>query len=254
MKPPKMILFDYGQTLICEPSFDGIRGNEALLRHAVKNKNNLNAADLKGFADELFRRTNEVRRLGYETHSRAFNKFLYGYLELEFSLSPLETETVFWEAAAPGTPMPGIDRFLEYINSYGIRSGVISNISFSGEALAERINRLLPENRFEFIIASSEFLLRKPDKMLFEIALKKAGLTSEDVWFCGDNIKADIEGAALAGIFPVWYENLTMENPWKEWPEGLQPCCSHLHIHDWGELINTMEEIRSDPDSGVKND
>lgn len=31
MKKPKMILFDYGQTLVNEQAFDGVKGTEAVL-------------------------------------------------------------------------------------------------------------------------------------------------------------------------------------------------------------------------------
>ena len=172
MRAPKMILFDYGHTLLYEPGFNGAMGNEALLRYATKNKNNLNASELQDFANKIFAQTGEVRSLGYELHNRIFNRFMDEYLELEFSLTPLERETIFWDAAAPGTVMPNADKMLKYINNSGIRSGVISNISFSGEALSERITRLLPENKFEFIIASSEYMFRKPNPMLFELALK----------------------------------------------------------------------------------
>ncbi len=37
MKKPKMILFDYGQTLVNAQSFDGVRRTEAVLQYAVKN-------------------------------------------------------------------------------------------------------------------------------------------------------------------------------------------------------------------------
>jgi len=40
MKTPKMILFDYGQTLIAE-KFDGLKGTEAVLRYATRNKYHL---------------------------------------------------------------------------------------------------------------------------------------------------------------------------------------------------------------------
>ena len=40
MKKPKMILFDYGQTLVNEQCFDGIKGTEAVLKYAKKNKYN----------------------------------------------------------------------------------------------------------------------------------------------------------------------------------------------------------------------
>ena len=43
MKIPKMILFDYGQTLIAEQKFDGVKGTEAVLKYATKNKYNLSA-------------------------------------------------------------------------------------------------------------------------------------------------------------------------------------------------------------------
>ena len=36
MKTPKMILFDYGQTLIAEQKFDGVKGTEAVLQYAVR--------------------------------------------------------------------------------------------------------------------------------------------------------------------------------------------------------------------------
>lgn len=32
MKKPKMILFDYGQTLVNEQLFDGVKGTEAVLK------------------------------------------------------------------------------------------------------------------------------------------------------------------------------------------------------------------------------
>mgnify|MGYP002622665600 CR=1 FL=1 len=137
----------------------------------------------------------------------------------------------------------GIDNRTTYINENGIRSGVISNIGWSGEALTSRINRLLPENTFEFIIASSDYMFRKPNPMLFELALKKAGLQPGDVWFCGDNVKADVVGSAQVGIFPIWYEDETMENPWRAKDDGNVPNCKHLHIHDWLELIEALEEF-----------
>jgi putative hydrolase of the HAD superfamily len=34
-------------------------------------------------------------------------------------------------------------------------------MGWSGKALEARIDRLLPENRFEFVIASSEYMIRK---------------------------------------------------------------------------------------------
>lgn len=76
---------------------------------------------------------------------------------------------------------------LDYINENGIRSAVISNLIWPGIALTERLNRLLPNNRFEFVMTSSDYFMRKPNRILFDIALQKAGVSADKVWYCGDN-------------------------------------------------------------------
>ncbi len=238
-----MILFDYGHTLLYEPDFDSLRGEEALFKHVKSNKNNLLPSQVNDFAQELFAEIGTVREVNLEIHERQFQRFLYEYLEIELSISLSEAERVFWDNTSAGAIMPNADKIIDYINYNDIRSGVISNIGWSGSALTERINRLLPRNKFEFVIASSEYMFRKPNPMLFELALKKAGLPSEDVWFCGDNIEADIEGSASVGNFPIWYEDETVENPWLVHKKEVYPKCEHLHIHDWLELIEVLEGV-----------
>jgi putative hydrolase of the HAD superfamily len=116
-------------------------------------------------------------------------------------------------------------------------------LGWSGKALKARIDRLLPENRFEFLIASSEYMVRKPNPLIFELALKKANLSASDVWFCGDSPTADVEGAASVGVFPIWYEDLTVKNPFRE-SNSNEPNCEHLHINDWRELIDIVEGLK----------
>ena len=53
MKKPKMILFDYGQTLVNEQCFDGIKGTEAVLKYAKKNKYNKSAEEVQVYANKL---------------------------------------------------------------------------------------------------------------------------------------------------------------------------------------------------------
>ena len=54
MQKPKMILFDYGQTLINEKKFDVLKGDEAVLKIAIKNPYNVNAEKLQDQADKIF--------------------------------------------------------------------------------------------------------------------------------------------------------------------------------------------------------
>ena len=140
-----------------------------------------------------------------EIPNTMFTPYLYESQGIEIALSNSEIDTVFWNAAAPGMPTTGIKDFLEYLKNKGIRTGVISNISYASSVVAERINRLLPENSFEFIITSSNYIFRKPNKRIFDLALEKAGLEPDEVWYIGDQYECDVKGALNAGLLPIWY-------------------------------------------------
>lgn len=240
---PKMILFDYGHTLLYEPDWNTARGNAEKLKFAVKNDRNIDAKEIQKFAQTIATDVERIRALDFDVSGQTFDRILYDYLGVEFSLSPREMETVFWNGASMGAVMPDADKLLDYINENSIRSGVISNLMWSSEALAERLNRLLPNNRFEFIMTSSDYLYRKPNRILFEIALRKAGLGAGDVWFCGDNPRADVEGAAGVGIFPVWYDS-SIECEYRDKSKETPPQCEHLYIREWRELITVLEELK----------
>lgn len=227
-----MILFDYGQTLVKEQLFDGVKGTEAVLKFATKNKYNRSAEEVQAYANELNRelgRFDPEKRhlLQVEVPNSMFTKYLYESQGIEVALSPEELDLVFWDAAAPGEATEGIREFLLSLKENQVRTGVISNISYCENAVAKRINHCIPENDFEFIIATSEYLYRKSNKRIFELALEKAELQPEDVWYIGDQYQCDIVGAKEAGLFPVWYvgavdrkyepeeEVFTIEN-WKE--------------------------------------
>ena len=242
MELPEMILFDYGHTLVYEAGFSGINGAKAILKYARYNKNNLSDKDISEFSTKLFTEIAlYARNNGIEVYPHMFQQMLYEYLDIGIDLTPVEMERIFWDHASPGSPMPHILELLDYLNAHHIRTGVVSNILFSGEVLFERINRLLPNNQFEFIMASSEYPYRKPNPILFETALKKAHLTADKVWFCGDNPITDIQGAASVPIYPIWY-NSPQKCPYGN-PE-LKPTIpesDYLHITDWLQLIDVLE-------------
>lgn len=240
MKLPKMIIFDYGHTLGYEPGFDKTRGNQAVFERIKVNRYGKTAEDIQNFANEL---TNEIKlhtNSVVEVHAHIFDRILYEYLGIELDVSLNEIETIFWDNAAPGSIMPDADKLITYVNSRKIRSGVISNITFSGHTLANRLNRLLPDNQFEFIMASSEYVFRKPHRVIFETAIRKSGLKPDEIWYCGDNTRADIIGASNVGIFPVWYES-RLECSYRDKSLDIAPDCTYLHIHEWSELIEILE-------------
>lgn len=244
MNYPKMIIFDYGHTLLYEPDWNTDRGNSALLKYAVKNPNNCTVEDITKGAELIFgEHVAKVRKQGYDISGQIANRTLYDYLGIEFSLSPVEMETVFWDNASLGAIMPGADEILDYLNENGIRTAVISNLLWSGEALAKRLDRLLPNNNFEFVMTSSDYFICKPNRILFDIALQKAGLPVEDVWYCGDNPQNDVEGASQVGMYPVWYDN-SIDKDYIDRANEKQPQCDHFYINEWDEMIEVIEGLK----------
>lgn len=244
MNKPKMILFDYGHTLLYENDHNVERGNKAIYGCITKNPKNISFEEFNRVINDTFARIRESRG-GVDINEDDFLRLCLDYMGVELSVSLQEAERMIWNGISEGAIMPKADKMIDYLNENHIRMGVISNLCWSGRALRERLDRLLPQNRFEFVITSCEYIVRKPDRMLFEIALNKAGLPAGEVWYCGDLIEADVYGAHSADIFPVLYEGETDEpNPFAGQNDGHEVPFSYLHITDWDQLIDVLERMK----------
>lgn len=138
--------------------------------------------------------------------------------------------------------MSGADKLLDFLNDEGIRTAVLSNNGWSGEAIRNRFDRLLPQNRFAFVMSSADYMIRKPDPRLFEIALLKAELDASAVWYVGDSLRADVYGAHAAGLFPVWYAEETMES--RNDDAGIpRPDFDYLRIGRLDDLRRILAEL-----------
>jgi putative hydrolase of the HAD superfamily len=242
MKKPAIIFFDYAQTLLNEAQFNGTAGTEAVLKLAKKNPLNITATELLKFDGKL---NQEIGRYNpnledkylFEIHNHNFLKFLYDYFMLEFDLSFDELETIFWDNAAPCTLTPHIEELLKYLSESNIRTAVVSNISYSGNSLKNRLNKFLPHNNFEFVIASSEYVFRKPHPLIFELALRKANVSQSDAWFCGDSILCDVQGSNTANISAFWYTGAYYNRQ-----NVIPPKSPHIEIDDWLKLVEFIKQ------------
>ena len=68
-------------------------------------------------------------------------------MNIELSVSLEEAESIIWNGVSEGDIMPNANKILDYLNKNDIRSGVISNMCWSGKSLKDRLNRLLPNNK-----------------------------------------------------------------------------------------------------------
>lgn len=235
MQRPEFIIFDYGGTLLTEPETDFLLGEREVFKYIKENPRNASVEEVHDFGMKLFLDARVCRDLGFEIHEWQLLKTKYEHFGIEFSISYPELEKILWDAACPTEkPEPGIADLLLYLKSENIRTGVLSNIGWSGEALKYRIDRFLPNNGFEFVIASSDYGIRKPKPEIFKVALSKTGLPPSLVWHVGDSFECDVIGARSVGITPVYYTKDQNEKI----PEGILKTDSFEKLH---ALISELE-------------
>ena len=243
MKTPKLVLFDYGNTLVYEPLFDKEAGFRAVLEHCTDNPRSVTPEDLAAiYGPALGQLMKASRAAGADLMDMCVKRRIYEDLGLRFDLGQEALELLFWDAAsAEAVPMPGIADFLRELRRRGIPTGVVSNTNFREESMRARLARFLPEHEFAFVLCSCEYGTRKPAGDFFRLALQKAGVKPEEAWYVGDNPRADVFGAHRAGLFPVHYDNPDIPCPYRSPEDELIPDCPHLRITEWGELLSALD-------------
>ena len=242
MEKPEMIIFDYGRTLISQPNYNASNGNKAIYPYIDRNPRNISFEEFDRSNIELFEKIKKERGKYLEIHEHNFLRLFLEYMDISLSVSLEEAEIIIMNGISQGAVVPYADIMIDYLNAKRIRTGVISNNCFSGAALKERFDRLLPGNRFEFVLVSSDYIFRKPHSMMYEIALQKSGLTADKVWYCGDSMENDIYGANGVGMFPVLYEGRTEDETHflSNQSHRDTPDFEYLLIHDWREMMDIL--------------
>ncbi|MDX2049871.1 MAG: HAD family hydrolase [Rickettsiaceae bacterium] len=84
-----------------------------------------------------------------------------------------------------------------------IRLAIISN---SDGRVSSQLELVGYKDIFEFIIDSTIVGSRKPNKEIFEIALNRAGVRSEQAIYIGDLPAVDLKGALLSGMYAILFD------------------------------------------------
>ena len=239
---PKAILFDMGDTLIKYNSFDVDRGNEALMDHCLNyDLNTLESVNeaARILSDEL----NKVRDLNHiEYASMNFQRQLYNTLGLEFDIDWQEMEELFNEVSFDREAMGDVHKILAFLELKGIRTAVLSNTSFNEATISKEMQELGILDFMEFVVATADYIYRKPSAKIFEVCLKKLGLQAEDVWYVGNSYEYDVIGANNASMQAIWFNWQDNE------PQGNH---DYKEIRSLNEIIELVEAIETVEKSDV---
>lgn len=218
-KRPKIIFFDWGNTLVVnvkDEMHNQDYGFKAVLAMAIRNDENITSVKL---VDEYYEYKKELH---IDTRQGALNlsieipfsitlRYLLERHGILLSISYLEAAELFWKHCNQYRDCDGVRDFLNFLNGLNIRTAIITNNLFQDTIIKRRLDEILPDNNMEFIVSSADYGLSKPKKHLFNIALQKARISVGEAWHIGDDVVCDLQGASAIGIYPVWYKHYYSE-------------------------------------------
>ena len=228
MRRPEALLFDLWGTLINSVAFDPVRGHAAVLQ-TCENPNGVSLEQIMDLGRRIVDATvarEEEAALEYTQASLL--RMIADAFGLRPRISTEECEWMFWHACIQVNLIDGVDDLLRELDALGMPMGVVSNSSFTAATLEREMERQGIRRYFRFVISSADYGVRKPDPLIFEVALRRLGLEAGRVWFTGDNVGYDIIGAHQSGLFPVAY------NPHKKIPDTVG---EHAVISSWTQFM-----------------
>ena len=215
-----ILIFDYFETLLNTKSMDFNRGLYVFWEKYYQDK--CPFEDIKKLGEDLFQVLLQKHQNGEE--------FPFVEEELPFYAEKFGGETVTMSAEEEADFLmlcselevdPAIERFLQKCSQLNIPMYVLSNSGFRAEALQEVLNRFGIGKHFRHLWSSADFGRRKPDRDLFELAIKTALIENpdevrENMVFIGDIYETDVTGAHNAGIRSAWLNKKSErdENGW----------------------------------------
>jgi putative hydrolase of the HAD superfamily len=110
--------------------------------------------------------------------------------------------------------------------------GIVSNF-----AIPECVDKLLEkhglEKLFDVVVVSAAVNKRKPSSEIFQIALKKIGVSAEDAVFVGDTVDADVIGPKAVGMKSIFIERRVQKDA--------EQACPNQTIKSLSELSEAIK-------------
>jgi putative hydrolase of the HAD superfamily len=230
VRPPRGLLVDYGGTLVEEVAVDLRAGMALMLERAEYRRPDLSLEDVLARAERVSAEVSGRRdQFGIETPWISLNRLIHDYFGTRFSLPPTELELAYWDAAVTTRPMPGALDALAELHRRDIPMGVVSNSSFGQHVIRHELAKHGFADHFALVVASADYVVRKPNPMLFETAAALLGVEAAGVWFVGDSYDHDVVGARAAGLTSVWFA-----------PAGGEPRDADIMVRGWADLVKEV--------------
>jgi len=129
--------------------------------------------------------------------------------------------------------MPGARAALDQCHRAGLPMAVVSNTSYGEHVIRHELARYGLTEHLAFVMVSSDYAVRKPNPLLFEMAATRLGIAPREIWFVGDRLDTDVAGAKAAGMTAVWFNRDAGD------PPSAEPDVS---VSDWDMFVRHVIE------------
>ena len=117
---------------------------------------------------------------------------------------------------------------LDALSARGFAMGILSNFSANLENILRQVG---VHHYFSFFVVSAIAGVEKPDRQIFELAVRAANRPRAEIVYIGDSIFHDVEGAQQAGIAAILVDRQNQHVDWKG-----------ARVRDLHELIQHLKE------------
>ena len=201
---PEIVTFDCAQTLI-DVNWEAHKFAKTCAEHiGLKMPDHAYDRYLQMFYERQpeFRSVNRTRdvRLGDQWWVDLTHDWLVEFGESPHLVSQLTATSDrlgFSEGSVLFRMYPDVLPCLDRLEAAGIRVAILSNWDYS---LHKTLDIFRIRERFEFVLASMEEGLSKPDPEFFHHCLRQMGAEPAQAFHVGDNPTDDIQGARAAGV------------------------------------------------------
>jgi len=218
------VLFDFGDTVMHQTSYDALAG-DAYLFSIARNQRGVAFEEFEECVRRVGKGIQEKNNPSCLEHSwKCFNALVSRRLGLVYP-DGIDIELEFWNRVEKFEAAPGIEDVLRYLGAKGEAAGIDSNCAYSGSILDRELEKHGLRTYFDFVLSSADFGIRKPHPLLFETAAGILGKACGEIAFIGDRVEFDVSGSAGAGMVPILYTGNRKESlPYEcaaigQWPE-----------------------------------
>jgi putative hydrolase of the HAD superfamily len=203
----KAVLFDFGGTI----DTDGVHWSEKFWEHYEQ----FGVEVTKKAFEEAFVQS-ESMILDYPDLPKAtFYKTLHKQVTLQFAILKLENESALLKKvidACYEDVRGAIARARKVLDALqpAFALGVVSNFYGNLEVVCREFGL---DRSFATMIDSAVVGVRKPDPMIFALALARLGVAPNDAWVVGDSYDRDIVPAKTLGCSTIWLKGKSWREP-----------------------------------------